>query len=148
MPEPLPLITFACLCEKVLTENDGVISLIRVVDRFTMHTEPTATAVAISQLMLVIGIKWRGHTGHHVVSADIQGPTRRAPILQIPVDVLPNGQSGMNVMVTLTLQFEKVGIGRIEILFDDQLLTTVPFEVIVAAAAAHTQSPSTSGRAE
>ncbi len=32
-----PYLAFAVICERVLTEADGTISLIRVVDRFTIR---------------------------------------------------------------------------------------------------------------
>ena len=48
MPNTKPLVAVATLCEQILEEKDGVVSVIRVVD--TYHVEPPWDAAILPEL--------------------------------------------------------------------------------------------------
>ena len=62
MPETGPHLAAALLCERVITESDGVLSIIRVVDRVTQTasgTDPPETMppLSIDNLSMVLSLK-------------------------------------------------------------------------------------------
>jgi hypothetical protein len=69
MPNTKPLVAVATLCEQILEEKDGVVSVIRVVD--TYHVEPPkdlpAGKVAVIALKLLLSLKSGDLTGSHEV---------------------------------------------------------------------------------
>jgi len=75
MSNDKPLVTAACLCERVLTEADGVMTLVRVVDQFTVPAAPPEVIDRLNPhlvLTLVLMMKANGHVGKHRLTIQIQ----------------------------------------------------------------------------
>src|SRR5664280_468503 len=62
-----PHLAMAVLCEKVLQEHDGVISVIRVVDRFTVHGTAKEMPPSPLQTNIVVLFKSGATTGKHMI---------------------------------------------------------------------------------
>ncbi len=135
-----PHLTAALLCERVITEADGVLSFIRVVDRFTQ----TATGVdppeemppMMVQVQLVIVLKSDQAKGRYTIKLIMESPdTERQQIGEQDINLTP-GNAGANLIIGLQLGLRLEGAYWIDVVFggprgqQDQLLTRTPLEVV------------------
>ncbi len=143
MPETGPHIVIATFCEKVLLEPDGVLSLIRVVDRFTQTAtgpEPPDQMppfiVSDRELRMVVALKSdkaKGRCAIKVVAEDPSGV--RTPVGESDV-TLPGGNQGVNLNIGVNFAFQHEGVYWFDVILDgprnqeDQLMTRVPLEVV------------------
>jgi hypothetical protein len=137
MPDELsgPYISAALLCEKVLQEQDGVISVIRVVDRF-IRPKPTAQiAPQPIQVMLVLSFKAGGiGTGNFRIKIRLFKPETHVPIAEMENSAFFEGgpDLGANIVTPILMLADEEGLHWIEVLFEDRLVTRVPLRVIFA----------------
>ena len=136
-----PFLQFACLCEKVLQESDGVMSLIRVVDQ-VMQTA-TGTEVpdqmppfVIENLKLVIALKGGKARGRYAVKIRPEDPSgSQLPTFEMAVH-FEGANRGVNMISDLRFAVQLEGLYWFDVLFapgkghEDVLLTRIPLEVI------------------
>ena len=139
-PHTGPFLQLASFCEKVLTEGDGVLSLIRIVDRITQ----TATGVevpedmppfVISDLKLVITLKAGEARGRFAVKIRPEDPSgSQLRPFEVPVHLIA-GNQGVNLITDMQFPVQHEGVYWFDIFFapggggDDWLLTRIPLEV-------------------
>ena len=139
MAKEKPIVAAACLCEKVLEDKDGVLSLIRIVDTFTVGAAPEVFERLNPHLALtlVVILKSKGQVGKHDLTMQLHGPTQSQPPSTVPVEFLVGPLSTVNVRVEIAIGVIKnFGDCRIELSFDGESLTTVPFRVVQGPAPA------------
>jgi len=132
-----PYIQAALFCERALTEKDGVISLIRVIDRVT-HTVggpsvPEQMAPFVYPMTLVIMLKAGRATGSYQVRVDMEPPStavNRGP--GVPIFLESGGDRGANIILQTQVQFSEPGLYWFDVYFDEKLMTRIPFRVIYA----------------
>lgn len=133
MIDPKPLVSVACLCEKVLNEKDGVMTLVRVVDRFFVSPQLEGAEKFSPHLVLtlVLAIKANGNVGKHKLGFQLHGSTESQPIQEIAVEFLEdNPRIGANVVVQVAIGTVKnFGEKRFDVTFDGEFLTAVPFTI-------------------
>lgn len=130
-----PFLAAALLCERVLTEQDGVISLIRIVDRLT-HTvvgpqaPPEMPPVRISwQLVLIF--KSGAARGRAEVVLRLEAPSGLRIPQQTVLPVFFEGEDrGVQLVAGLDLELTQEGLYWIDVLLEDRLMTRVPLRVI------------------
>jgi hypothetical protein len=132
-----PFVKIACLCERVLVENDGVHTIIRVVDQFTIKPIPKKVfevgATPQFELTLVLGLTNNGLVGKHKLSVQLFGPTKAEPPSVLEMEFPQGTISGFNAIVNVAIGIvNNYGDCRFEIGFDDEPLTVVPFRLIEA----------------
>jgi hypothetical protein len=137
-----PHIAAAFLCEKILQENDGVQSFIRVVERFNVPILPKLPpgvqlppGVIINQLLqcfLVVSIK-AGTTsgGKYHMFLQLNKPDGS----QLPknsFDVFLNGdnENGVTAVTPIAMPQPEEGLYWFDIYFEETLLTRVPLRVL------------------
>lgn len=127
-----PYLTTAFFCEKVLREADGVLSAIRIVDRWNINgpTETLTAPVVIQASMLIMfksGI-YRGNAQLTIVPISPQTNTR---MQQVVVPVLFEGEDdkGVNVVAPLAFPVHEDGIYWFEVTLQGQAL---PARVVTA----------------
>ena len=135
MPPTGPHLKAAVLCEKVIEDKRGVLSLIGIVDRFTQtaigpgapNEMPTLKVSASAVIMLVSDEA----QGRHDVQLSIRKPSGISQELG-SASVLFEGQDrGANLVVQLELVLEGEGLHWIEVRLDDEeLLTRMPLRVV------------------
>jgi hypothetical protein len=142
VPDSGPHVAIAALCERVITEGDGVLSIIRVVDRVTQ----TATGpdppdkmppLVIQNVQMVFTLKADQAKGRHVLKFFLNhpDPTRREVIGEQDITLIP-GNQGVNLVIGLQLELAEEGVHWIDVMFGPpgeephQLLTRVPLEVM------------------
>lgn len=129
-----PYLCLAVLCEKVLKEADGILSIIRVVDRmtvsFTGPDAPTDMPQVAINLTALIGFKSGFARGTHVLRLKIVAPTQ-ATLSTVELPMLLEGEDrGANLIVNLAFQAEEEGLYWIDVYVDDVLFTRMPLRVL------------------
>jgi hypothetical protein len=128
-----PYVSMAVLCEKVLQEGDGVLSVIRVVDRLILSPGPGAPEkmppVPIN-MPAVISIKSGMLTGQFTIRLTVQMPDgQEKDVGTFPV-LLEGADRGHNFIVNLVFQAEEQGLYWFGVYLEAQLLTRMPLRVI------------------
>jgi hypothetical protein len=134
-----PYVQIAAFCERVLEEKDGVLSLIRIIDRLT-HTATGADAPSDMpplnyQMSLVLALKNGQARGSHDLRVVRELPSgireeSEAPTFRIPFE--GEGDRGQNLVLQLQLTFPLEGLYWFDVFLDDQVLTRIPFRVVYA----------------
>jgi len=130
-----PYIGCAVLCEKVLQERDGVISLVRIIDRTIISGRgPDAPeelpAIPLTHTVFV-ALKSGLARGKYVVSIQPHAPSGRAIGDAIQVAALFEGEErGVNVIASVTLQVEDEGLYWFDVAIEGQSLTRIPLRVL------------------
>jgi hypothetical protein len=136
-----PFLQLACFCEKVITDNTGVLSLIRVVDRFTQTIAATDVPdqmppFVLSDLSLVVSLKAGEARGRYALKIRPEDPSGvQLPAFEVPVQLTP-GNAGINYITPFQLAVQHEGVYWFDVLFapgagaEDWLLTRMPLEVL------------------
>jgi len=129
-----PYVQVAAVCERVLNEKDGVLSLIRLVDRFTVPVPAPASggeapAVTINAF-LVIALKAGFYEGKGTLRVVPTSPSgKKQP--ELSSGILLEGQDrGVNVVLQLQFVTREEGLHWFDVLFENQLLTRIPLRVL------------------
>lgn len=141
--DPGPFLATAVFCEKVLREEDGVFSLIRIYDRIAAPVPiaeppnqeddqalkgPSLPVVLTMFVSLRVGQPMESHQLH----LRSESPTGRRHDLS-PIDVDLSGEErGFNAVMQLNAQFLVPGLHWFDIEFDGARLTRVPLTVVFA----------------
>lgn len=129
-----PFVTVACFCDQVIEGKDGVLSLIRVIDRLdTTAQGPAELSPEMPPYpwkgFVVLSIKSGIVSGRHTIKVVPVDPGR-APGNPIMLDAqLEGGNKGFNIILQTAYTFTKEGVYWFEVYFDDKLWTQMPFEV-------------------
>ena len=129
-----PYLQVATFCEMVIESKTGVISLINVVDRYTINTVgPSAPEEMPPQRIpwtLVLTFRSgeaRGSERLRITPEDPNGIKR--PSLELPVH-FEGGNRGFNVVLKVDFEARGPGVHWFWIHLDNQFVTKVPLEVI------------------
>lgn len=129
-----PYLAMAVLCEKVLTEQDGVLSVIRIVDRLTISAagpEPPDEMPA-TQLNLVALVAFRSGSarGRYKVKLRPEDPSGiQLPVLEMPIH-FEGEERGANIVVGFNFVAEHEGLYWIDVLFQEDVVTRIPLRVM------------------
>ena len=142
-----PHLKSAVFCEKILRESDGVLSLIRVVDRVTISARgpgaPDTMPKTPYHITAVIMLTSDRARGRHEIKIEPEEPSglKKSPFL---VTVQMEGEDrGANVVMDMHFTFELEGLYWFYVYFDDTLLTKMPFRVMYARVSSGIQEPPT-----
>lgn len=135
MPEESggPYLNMAVLCEKVLREQDGVMSVIRVADRIMITPPPDAPEeMPPTSLNLMLAVVLRAGVMHGQMNLRMTLTTPGGVENQIgTVPVLFEGQDrGVNLVTNLNLTVGEQGLYWISIYLEAQMLTRVPLRIM------------------
>ncbi|MFC2069748.1 DUF6941 family protein [Chloroflexota bacterium] len=128
-----PYVQIAAFCERLLREGDGVLSLIRIVDRIT-HTEygpnaPHDMPEIQYPLTLVLTLKSGTARGRHDITITPEQPSGETlrPFTQ---SIMMEGENkGANMVMPINMPYKFEGLYWFNIMFDDQIMTRIPLEV-------------------
>jgi len=135
MPEESggPYLNMAVICEKVLREQDGIMSVIRVVDRVTITPPPDAPEqMPPTSLNLMLAVVLRAGVMQGQMNVGLSFTTPAGIDNQIgSVPVLFEGQDrGVNLITNLNLTVGEQGLYWISIYLERQFLTRVPLRIL------------------
>jgi len=129
-----PYLKIAAFCDKVLQEQDGVISLIRVIDQINSTAKgpgaPKEMPPLDYQIFAVISLKSGSARGKHTIAIKQESPAGLmiSPAFEQQV-VLEGEERGHNLVVNMQLKFDEEGLYWFHVLLDDELLTKMPLRV-------------------
>ncbi len=128
-----PFLQIAAICERVLEERDGVVSAIRMVDRFIIEAgpdDPPDMQPRILALTVLIIFKAGAAIGSSVVGIQPEGPDgiKRAKI-ELPV-LFEGEERGVALRLNVGLDVAIPGLYWFDVTVAGQLFTRVPLRVI------------------
>jgi hypothetical protein len=126
-----PYLSAALLCEKVLHEVDGVNSLVRVVDRWTISGPTEDMPQTAIQTTLVLMFKSGIHRGPARLTITPVTP-RNATLATIDIPVLFEGDEdrGVNVVIPMAFPVQEAGVYWLGVRLDGQIVSHIPLRVI------------------
>jgi hypothetical protein len=134
VPETGPHLQVAAFCERSLQEADGVLSLIRLIDRVThVATGPDVPdempPVTINTTLVVV-LKADRARGRHTLRIRPEDPAgMRLPALEVQV-LLEGEERGVQLVQPLAFEARREGLYWFDVLLDDTLLTRMPLRVV------------------
>lgn len=129
-----PYVALACICEKMLQDKDGVASLIRIVDTYSLNIPPDAPkdVVPAFEVICVVSLKSGDLVGSfnklQIVSNASDGERKNMSEKPIPT-VFNGGAHGLNVRLNLTVVVKKFGLFWFDVMWGDEILTRIPLDV-------------------
>lgn len=129
-----PFLMAAFFCEHVLQEKDGVISAIRIVDRF-IHTVPGPDAPEkmppfTIKFSIIIAFKSGDIKGKQDVKITPIAPSGQVlPGISIPI-LLEGGDNGANVNITYGFYAQEEGLYWFDVTLNGKLFTRMPLRTI------------------
>ena len=131
-----PYVQAALLCEKLLTDQDGVQSFIRVIDRVTVGALGTDPPAEMPQqqlsFTLCLSLKSGDARGRHALKVRPEKPSgEQLAAVEIGLN-LEGAERGNNVNIALSgIPFDMEGLWWFDVLFgnNETLLTRVPLRL-------------------
>lgn len=137
-----PYLAMAVVCENVLEDKDGVMSLIRVVDTFTLHAQtlsgepipPAVMAYLPGSIAFQIVVSFKAGRARGRRTLKIIPKTPSGDIISetaLPVSFEGEDEArGVMVRVTTTMSVKQEGVYWIDILLDEEFTTRLPIKVV------------------
>lgn len=133
MNETRPYLNAALLCENVIQENNGTLSLIRVVDRIEYDPQPAPQGykpiVLIKGLVAIRSGALKGNFGLQIKVTGPNGKPKGEPLLLPSIELL-GGDHGANVILNMQFVVEDDGLHWFDIYFENEILTRMPLTVV------------------
>lgn len=141
MPPTGPHVAIAVICERVLKEEGGVLSIIRVVDRLTQTASgpdppQQMPAFIIGDVQMVLSLKPDRSRGRFSIKIVVEDPMGvRMPAGERDIN-LQGRNLGINLIMPLNVAVQHEGVYWFDVLLggpklqEDELLTRVPLEVL------------------
>ena len=136
-----PHVQIAALCETVLHEPNGVLSLIRVVDRITVSAPPGAPASmppAPISLKAVIALKSDAARGRAMVGLRPQKPSGIYLDAVVSPVLFEGEDRGNNIIIDLRMETDEEGLYWFDVLIDGRVITRMPLRIVYAPFAIQT----------
>lgn len=129
-----PYIQVAAICERALQEKDGVVSLVRLVDRFTMTipgpATPDRTPASTISLTIAVMLKSGFFQGRGTLKVVPNTPSGQQ-MSELSMPVLLEGQDrGVNVILNTQFVVKEEGLYWLDVSFEGQLLTRIPMRIL------------------
>jgi hypothetical protein len=128
-----PYIQMAGLCEQVIEDKTGVLSLIRIIDTIT-HTEsrpdaPVDMPPVTYPMKMVIMLKSGRARGRHELKITPELPSGEVKSSLTRSIQLEGEERGTNNVINMLFTFPIEGLYWFNIYLDDSLLTRIPMRV-------------------
>ena len=131
--DAMPYVGAALLCEKVLQEKDGTLSVVRIADRITYQLSGVPEGVKpIVQLHGLIVLRSGPAKGNFTLKLFMTPPSgNRHEMYSVPVE-LRGGDHGFNLVLNISLGINEDGLYWADVMFEGHLLTKIPLMVVQA----------------
>jgi len=135
-----PYLKAAAICSDVIEGKDGVLSLIRIIDRLTISATgaqpPSQMPPAKYPLKIVLMFVSGRARGSHNVAVKIEQPDTTPRDCWTGTVFLEGEDRGANVVIAIDAEFPIEGLYWFDLYFDDARVTRMPFRVIYQRAGA------------
>jgi len=132
MVNKTPYVGAALICERVIQETDGVLSIVRVVETFTVapiRDLPAGVKRGI-EFTLLIMLKSGDVKGKSKVSIRLRYPSGKTKPMGDHEIVLEGGHSGIQVIIQTRVGIEEWGVHWFDIAWEGQMLTSIPLRLV------------------
>jgi hypothetical protein len=141
-----PYLAAAFLCEKALREADGVLSFVRMVDRWTVSGPTEAMPPTPIQATLVVILKSGIHRGQgHITITPVSPSDARMPPLRVPVLFEGDEERGVAVVLPMMFPAQEPGTYWFNVSIDGQSLSEIPLRVVYHWVVSEQTNPSNPG---
>jgi hypothetical protein len=133
MPNKVPYITAALVCEKILQDKDNVLSAIRIVDTLYVSRPPGNMPPTVAVLSVLLMTKSGDLTGPSELGLTLRSPSGRSKrIAEKYSSILTGGVHGQNLALTFILEIkdDDFGLYWIDAEWNGQVLTSIPFNLV------------------
>ena len=121
----------AVFCEKILREADGVLSIIRVIDRFTVAGPTPEMGPTVLQFTILISFKSGFLRGKQKISVRPKSPVGAdLPAMEFPVLFEGDDDRGINLGAMTNFVANEEGLYWIDVYLAEELITRMPLRVI------------------
>lgn len=126
-----PFLTAAFFCERVLQEQDGVLSAIRMVDRVFFLTDEDGQLVEpLHRLTLLITFKSGKAQGSLSVRVEQEKPsTERGTPAELSV-FFEGGERGVNLVIPTEFRPEYAGLHWFDVFVEERRATRIPLRAV------------------
>ena len=125
-----PFLQMAVLCEKVLREADGVLSLIRIVDRFIVSGPQREMVPLPMRFTAVVAFKSGFFRGKYLVKLKPQSPSGKV-LTEQEFPLLFEGEDrGALLVCEVGLMVQEEGLYWIDVILEDQVATRIPLRIL------------------
>ena len=131
-----PYLLAALLCEKVLVEEGGVKSAIRIIDRTIQTaigpTPPEEMARFTQELFLLMIFRSGSARGAHTVRVGMIKPSGegRPAVMQTTANFEGEDDRGLDFIVQMMTEIDQVGLYWFEVYLEGVRVTRIPYRVI------------------
>lgn len=135
-----PFLNTAMICERVLQEQDGVASAIRIIDRIIFLTDEEGTPIVPQHpFTLFLNFKSGSARGSFKIAVRMESPSgQQVPVIETTA-FFEGEERGVNLVgQTLFEPSDGAGLYWFDVLFEGEQLTRIPLRAIF-------QSPPTTG---
>jgi hypothetical protein len=132
-----PYLNEALLCERLLQEKDGMLTIVRVVDKITVspppgpEPAPTQMQPFLASLTLVVGLKAGAARGTYTLTVrpqDPDGADLEGNDISISFSGADDAQ-GITTIVNMNLGIQHDGLYWFNILLNGELISRVPLRI-------------------
>jgi len=129
---PGPYVQLATFCEKVLQEADGVISIVRMIDRIGVSAQGTNAPPELPggtiRTTLVVALKSDDARGRHELTIRAHQPSGQT-LPDRKLDVIFDGDDrGFNLIVEIDVEAME-GLYWFDVLLNESLMTRIPLRI-------------------
>jgi len=128
-----PYVQMAGICDQVIEDKTGVLSLIRIIDTITHTVEgpnaPPEMPPVTYPMKMVIMLKSGRARGRHelkIIPELPSGETKRPHIRSIQME---GEEKGFNNIINMLFTFTMEGLYWFDVYLDDSLLTRIPLRI-------------------
>jgi hypothetical protein len=129
-----PHLSAALIAERVLTEQDSVPSIVRVVDKVGINPVKMKDSLGIVGIPLTIWVSFKGDgfKGERpVVFVQVSPSDKRQPIGFANIQFDGSKAKGFNVIIPTVLKWEGPGQYWYDVYLGDKFCTRMPLEVVI-----------------
>jgi hypothetical protein len=129
-----PFLGAALLCESVLQEKDGRLSVIRIVNRITTQTTAASAPEKMPPVTINVTalISFRAGFARGSFSVKLRPVTpsgRKMPEVSIPI-LMEGEDRGHNLVLPISFQATEEGLYWFDVLLTDRLITRIPLRLL------------------
>ena len=131
---PKPIVLAALLCDRVLIEADGSVSIIRIADKLIYGKPPQMPEgiTPMGQVQFFMALRSGELEGTFPMKLFLLQPNAERNLIAEASLRLAGLDQGQNVTVPINVPIHQDGMNWVEVEFNGEVLTTIPVMVIEA----------------
>jgi hypothetical protein len=125
-----PILQMAVFCERILEEADGVISVMRIVDKVVVSTDKDEFQPGVIELGVVVAFKSGDAAGKFHLELVGREPTGKVTFKVVSDLELKGGGHGSRIAKRIPIPVTMVGLYWVDVLLDSRRVTRMPLEIL------------------